>query len=89
MLATDSDACEAIAKVHAEVDSFGGDITAAVDSYSPVVSRYARTADMQQRMYTVCTTASLGMKLYHVSDDDLTAFKFLLGMHALLAAERT
>jgi len=89
MQATGSDACEAIAKVHAEVDSFDGDIIAAVDSYSHVVSRYTRTADMQQHMYAVCTTASIGMKLYDVSDDDLTAFKFLLSMHALLAAERT
>ena len=89
MQTTGGGACEAIAKVHAEVDSFGGDIIAAVDSYSHVVSRYAQTADMQQHMYAVCTAASISMKLYDVSDDDLMAFRFLLGMHALLAAERT
>ena len=88
MQATASDARVAIVKVHAEVDSFDGNMVAAVDSYSQVVTRYSQTADMKRHMYSVCTTASAGMKLYDVSDQDLTWFKFLLGMHTLLAVER-
>jgi hypothetical protein len=88
MEASGGDACDAIAKVHAEVDSFGGNMMAAVDSYSEVVARYSQTADLKQHMYSVCTAASVRMKLYDVPDQDLTTFRFLLGMHALLAVER-
>ena len=88
MQTTGSKARDAIAKVHAEVDSFDGNIVAAVDSYSQVVMRYTQTADMKRHMYSVCKDASVGMKLYDVPDQDLTSFKFLLGMHALLAVER-
>ena len=79
---------QAIESVHSELDDFHGYHVAAVVSYSTVVPRYSSCQIMHQHMHSVCESAIAGINFQGFDAFKLTLFKFLLGMHVLVAEER-
>jgi len=79
---------QAIESVHSELDDFHGNHVSAVASYSTVVARYSSCQIMHQHMHCVCESATAGIDFQGFDAFELTLFKFLLGMHALVAEER-